>query len=76
MTDEHLEAGRVYPPLDQIQRVSVKIATELGNYVYQHDLASLYPEPEDKESFIKEGMYSTDYESFQPRIWDWPAGEC
>lgn len=76
VTDAHLEEGRVYPPLDQIQNVSVKIATELGKYVYEHDLASQYPEPDDKEAFIRSGMYSTDYERFEPKTWDWPADEC
>ena len=76
VTDAHLDEGRVYPPLDQIQNVSLQIATELGNYVYEHDLASQYPEPEDKKSFIKSGMYSTDYEGFEPKTWDWPSDEC
>ena len=75
VTDAHLEEGRVYPPLQQIQQVSLKIATELGKYVYEHDLASQYPEPEDKEAFIKLGQYNTDYENFQPKTWDWPADE-
>lgn len=62
----------MYPPLSEIQSVSLKIATELGHYVYEKDLASLYPEPKDKEAHIWSQMYSTAYESFEPEVWDWP----
>lgn len=72
VTDENLAEGRVYPPLSEIQSISLKIATELGDYVYKEDLASHYPEPQDKEAFILHGMYSTAYESFEPEVWDWP----
>lgn len=72
VTDQHLAEGRVYPPLSQIQEVSHKIATELGEYVYEKELASLYPEPEDKKAHIWDQMYSTAYESFEPEVWDWP----
>lgn len=72
VTDQHLAEGRVYPPLSEIQNVSLKIATEIGEFVYKEDLASLYPEPADKREQIWKGMYSTDYECFEPAIWDWP----
>lgn len=72
VTDDHLAEGRVYPPLSEIQNVSLTIATELGEMVYMEDLASLYPEPRDKKAQIWSGMYSTDYESFEPETWDWP----
>lgn len=72
VTDAHLAEGRVYPPLSDIQEISLKIATDLGKYVYEKDLASRYPEPEDKKEFIWNSLYSTDYESFEPDVWDWP----
>lgn len=50
----------------------MKIATEIGEFVYKEELASLYPEPEDKHEQIWKGMYSTDYECFEPETWDWP----
>lgn len=72
VTDAHLAEGRVYPPLSEIQSVSLKIATELGHYVYEKEIASLYPEPKDKQMHIWSEMYSTAYESFEPEVWDWP----
>lgn len=62
----------MYPPLKEIQNVSLKIAKAVGDLVYQEDLASLYPEPEDKKEQIWKSMYSTEYECFEPDLWDWP----
>ncbi|KAL8611336.1 NADP-dependent malic enzyme [Nucella lapillus] len=72
VTDDHLAEGRVYPPLSDIQDVSVAIATDLAQYVYREGLASTYPEPLDKEEFIRSFLYHTEYECFEPEVWDWP----
>lgn len=72
MTQKNLDEGRVYPPLSQIREVSVKIATELANYAYKQGTAATYPEPADKEEFIRSYLYSTEYESFIPETWEWP----
>lgn len=71
MTDDHLSQGRVYPPLNDIQNVSLKIAVDLAEFVYQKGLASAYPEPEDKEAYVRSFMYDTNYECFEPETWDW-----
>ncbi|XP_013406841.1 NADP-dependent malic enzyme [Lingula anatina] len=74
--NEHLAEGRVYPPLSDIQKVSTEIATKLAEYAYKKgNLCAHYPEPKDKEAFIKSHQYSTDYESFLPDIYDWPGHE-
>lgn len=72
MTDQHLKEGRVYPPLSEIQNVSMTIAVDLAEYVYQNGLASAYPEPADKKAYIQSFIYNTDYERFEPETWDWP----
>ena len=37
-------------------------------------VASTYPEPKDKESFIKDQLYDYDYDHISaiPKTWDWP----
>ncbi|XP_030414773.1 NADP-dependent malic enzyme, mitochondrial isoform X1 [Gopherus evgoodei] len=72
VTEEHLAEGRLYPPLSTIREVSFKIAVKIVDYAYKHNLASWYPEPEDKEAFVKALMYSTDYESFAIDNYRWP----
>ncbi|KAG7215763.1 hypothetical protein INR49_021886, partial [Caranx melampygus] len=64
VTEEHLAEGRLYPPLNSIREVSFKIAVKIVNYAYRHNIASLYPEPKDKEAFVLSHVYSPDYDSF------------
>ncbi|KAK5978132.1 hypothetical protein GCK32_019603, partial [Trichostrongylus colubriformis] len=37
--------ARLYPRLKDIRELSVKIALDIGNYLYENDLATLHPEP-------------------------------
>ncbi|KAF7247038.1 NADP-dependent malic enzyme, partial [Varanus komodoensis] len=72
VSQRHLEEGRLYPPLASIQDVSLKIAVKIVEEAYSNNTASFYPEPEDKEAFIRSQMYSTDYESFLTDSYTWP----
>ena len=72
VTKENLDEGRLYPPLGKIREVSTKIAIKIAEYTYANKMASHYPEPEDKEQFIISQLYSTEYESFVPDVYDWP----
>ncbi|KAK3090492.1 hypothetical protein FSP39_012279 [Pinctada imbricata] len=72
VTEEDLAQGRVYPPLRYVRECSVKIASSIAEHVYEEDMAAYYPEPENKEEFIRDYLYSTDYECFVPETWHWP----
>ncbi|KAL9867034.1 LOW QUALITY PROTEIN: NADP-dependent malic enzyme, mitochondrial [Geothlypis trichas] len=72
VTEQHLAEGRLYPPLDSIREVSLKIAVKIVDWAYKHGLASLYPEPADKETFVRQLMYSSDYDSFVFDDYRWP----
>ncbi|XP_040284636.1 NADP-dependent malic enzyme [Bufo bufo] len=72
VSDKHLEEGRLYPPLQTIQEVSVKIAVKIVENAYKDKTASVFPEPEDKEAFVRSQMYSTDYEQFVVDSYSWP----
>ena len=50
---------------------ALQIAVDLAEYAYRAGRASTYPEPEDKEAFIRSFLYDTDYEDFVPPTWDW-----
>uniref|UniRef100_A0A8C2SWL9 Malic enzyme n=2 Tax=Coturnix japonica TaxID=93934 RepID=A0A8C2SWL9_COTJA len=73
VTEENLAEGRLYPPLNSIREVSLKIAVKVVNWAYKHGLASWYPEPADKEAFVKQLVYSPDYDSFILDDYTWPA---
>uniref|UniRef100_A0A8C0HQ45 Malic enzyme n=1 Tax=Buteo japonicus TaxID=224669 RepID=A0A8C0HQ45_9AVES len=72
VTEQNLAEGRLYPPLDSIREVSLKIAVKIVDWAYKHGLASWYPEPADKETFVKRLVYSPDYDSFVIDDYRWP----
>lgn len=45
---------------------------QLVNYAYRHNIASVYPEPKDKEAFVMSHIYSPDYDSFTLDTYAWP----
>lgn len=45
---------------------------QIVNYAYRNNIASLYPEPKDKEAFVLSHVYSPDYDSFTLDTYNWP----
>ncbi|XP_022081888.1 NADP-dependent malic enzyme-like isoform X2 [Acanthaster planci] len=72
VTDDHLKEGRVYPPLQQVREVSLKLAVRIAEYAYETNAASRYPRPDDLETFVSSRMYDFTYESFEPQFYEWP----
>lgn len=72
VTDDDLEKGSIYPPLQSITECSIKIAAKIMDYAYANKLASVQPEPEDKIEFIKSQMYDPNYKSAIPAVYAWP----
>jgi len=74
VTEEDLAVGRLYPPLSNIREISVQIATKVAKEAYASGQASTYPEPEDKEAFIRSHLYDYNYDqvSALPNIYSWP----
>ncbi|KAK6055366.1 malic enzyme domain protein [Cooperia oncophora] len=65
--------SRLYPRLKDIRELSVLIAIDVGNYLFKHNLATLHPEPEDKEMFIRQQIYSVEYEELINKTYSWPT---
>nr|XP_033795461.1 NADP-dependent malic enzyme isoform X2 [Geotrypetes seraphini] len=72
VSEKHLNEGRLFPPLNSIRDVSLKLAVKIVEYAYKNKIASVYPEPKDKEEFVRSQLYSTDYESFSVDAYEWP----
>jgi len=66
--------GRMYPPLSKIRECSLKIAAEIAEEAYRSKQASVYPEPDDKEDWIRNQLYVYDYDnaSALPARYTWP----
>uniref|UniRef100_A0A3Q2P7S3 Malic enzyme n=1 Tax=Fundulus heteroclitus TaxID=8078 RepID=A0A3Q2P7S3_FUNHE len=72
VTEKDLEEGRLYPPLSSIREVSLKLAAKIMDYAYEHKMATLRPEPADKEAHVRSISYSTDYDDFTVDSYQWP----
>ncbi|XP_068167738.1 NAD-dependent malic enzyme, mitochondrial [Antennarius striatus] len=72
LTDKDLEDGRLYPPLSKIREVSLQMAVKVVEYVYSKGMAFRYPEPIDKNGFVRATVWNTDYDSLLPETYDWP----
>lgn len=72
VSQEDLDSGNLYPPLQDIQKCSLTIAVEVAKYAYEHKLASVHPEPKDLKEFIKAQLYDTCYKPSVPPVYAWP----
>uniref|UniRef100_A0A8C3FYJ0 Malic enzyme n=1 Tax=Cyclopterus lumpus TaxID=8103 RepID=A0A8C3FYJ0_CYCLU len=72
VTEKDLAEGRLYPPLSSIRDVSLKLAVKIMEYAYEHNVATLRPEPSDKEAYVHSLTYSTDYDEFAADSYRWP----
>lgn len=41
-------------------------------YAYEHNLATLRPEPSNKEAYVRSLTYSTEYDEFTVDSYRWP----
>ncbi|MCL4122650.1 UNVERIFIED_CONTAM: hypothetical protein GTU68_000379 [Idotea baltica] len=72
VTKEDLAKGRLYPPLEDIRKCSLKIATYVAEHAYRTEIASTYPEPKDKMEFIEAQLYDFHYTAALPTLYTWP----
>merc|ERR1711936_1570112 len=70
--DTDIAVGRLYPPLSALREISVKIATKVATEAYKSGSASTYPEPVNKESFIRQQLYDYTFNTALPTRYDWP----
>ncbi|XP_011304234.1 NADP-dependent malic enzyme isoform X3 [Fopius arisanus] len=73
VTDADLLSGNLYPPLQDIQKCSMKIAVAVMEYAYRESLATVHPEPSNYEDFIKAQLYDTNYKTALPVTYSWPT---
>uniref|UniRef100_A0A8C5D2N3 Malic enzyme n=1 Tax=Gadus morhua TaxID=8049 RepID=A0A8C5D2N3_GADMO len=75
VSDNELQEGRLYPPLSEIREVSLQMAVKVVEYVYANGMAFRYPEPADKDTFVRATVWDTNYESYLPDIYEWEDNE-
>jgi len=68
-TAEDLAKGSLYPPLATITNISVEIAAKVMEFAYEQGLATVRPEPKDKQAFIRSQMYELNYPPAVPALY-------
>ncbi|KHJ80644.1 malic enzyme, NAD binding domain protein [Oesophagostomum dentatum] len=66
------EQAELYPRLEDVRELSLRIALDIGNYLYDNNLSTLYPKPEDMELFIRQQVYSNEYYPMIEDAYDGP----
>ncbi|OXA50172.1 NADP-dependent malic enzyme [Folsomia candida] len=72
VSESDLKVGRLYPPLQDIQNVSIQIATAIVEDAYANGEATTYPEPANKKDFIRAQIYSFTYNRAVPPFYPFP----
>ncbi|KAH7646813.1 NADP-dependent malic enzyme [Dermatophagoides farinae] len=62
VSEKTLANGSVYPPLEEINQVSLRIATRITEWLFQHGHAHYTPEPIDKCQFLRQRLYHPSYD--------------
>merc|ERR1712098_367051 len=71
VNDSDIAVGRLYPPLSALREISIKIATKVAIEAYNSGTASTYPEPANKETFIRQQLYDYTYNTSLPSRYQW-----
>ncbi|XP_072289241.1 NAD-dependent malic enzyme, mitochondrial [Eucyclogobius newberryi] len=73
LSDKELQEGRLYPPLSDIREVSMQMAVKVMEFVYANGMAFRYPEPMEKNAFVRSTVWNIEYDSLLPDMYDWPG---
>lgn len=44
-------------------------------FLYANNMAFHYPEPADKNSYVRSKVWTYEYDSFMPDVYDWPESK-
>lgn len=72
VSQESIDSGSLYPPLDSIRELSIDIAANVIEEAYEEGMAAFHPKPKDLKDFLSKRVYSTKYDNFMPVTYDWP----
>lgn len=61
VSQDRLEASCIYPHLENIREVSLKVAVAVAANKYATGQASILPQPIDLESYVRSVMYEPGY---------------
>ncbi|XP_075210677.1 NADP-dependent malic enzyme-like [Lycorma delicatula] len=73
VSEKDLNEGALYPPLSEVPKLSVEIAKNIMEFAYNSDLATAYPKPADKTTYIKSQLYDYCYQNNLAHKYNYPS---
>lgn len=64
VSDEDVKEGRCFPPFTKIRDVSRSVAIAVAQEAYDCGLATVMPQPEDMDAFVRANEWSTTYATY------------
>lgn len=55
--------------------VCVCVTPQVMEFLYANNMAFHYPEPADKNSYVRSKVWTYEYDSFMPDVYDWPESK-
>lgn len=65
VTEEHFSKGLIYPPFQNIRKISANIAAAVADKAYQLGLATRLPKPANLVAYAESCMYSPTYRQYR-----------
>ncbi|XP_016981243.1 NADP-dependent malic enzyme [Drosophila rhopaloa] len=71
-TEEDLQGGRIYPPVESANEVALKIGVEVAKYLIENGLAKRALDPDEVHDHIAKNSYALEYGSALAETWSYP----
>ncbi|XP_017115375.1 NADP-dependent malic enzyme [Drosophila elegans] len=71
-TQKQLDAGTLFPAIKDAQEVAFNVGVAMAQYLFDNDLASIYPKPKDVCEFVRKSLYELEYRNSMPNTWCYP----
>ncbi|ALC41685.1 Menl-1, partial [Drosophila busckii] len=75
VSDEDIASGRLYPLVQDATEVAFHISVVIAEYLYDNELATIHPRPDNICKFVTSHLYSPSYDSSLSPTWPYPEFE-
>ncbi|KAI8038763.1 NADP-dependent malic enzyme [Drosophila gunungcola] len=71
-TQKQLDAGTLFPAIKDAHEVAFNVGVAMAQYLFDNDLANIYPKPKNVCEFVRKSLYELEYRNSMPTTWCYP----